>query len=311
MTTRVAYVNGQILPESEATISFRDNGFVYGDAVFDTSRTFAGTLFRLDDHLDRLYRTLDLVRIDPGLSRAQMRDITVDVTDRNRAALASGEDFLVSQRISSGIKACDGEPYAQDGPTVVVECTPLPLRARAQLFVDGIDAVLASRPRIAPAALSPNAKTNNYLNMMLAQREVHADAPGAWALMPDCNGNVAEGPGSNVFIVVDGELHTPTTEFVLAGVSRQVVLELAVAAGLPVVERDIAPAELGAATEAFFTSTSLCICPVRAFAGAALPGGVPGPVTRQLSDAFCELVGMDFREQYLRFAGAGATVAGL
>lgn len=311
MGERIVYLNGEYLAESAAKISFRDAGFVYGDAVFDTARTFKGKLFRLDAHLDRLYATLAYTRLDVGLEKHELAEITERVVEMNRPLLGDHDDYWVSQRISRGFAPVDGEPVTQHGPTVVVECTPLPLRARARYYIDGIDAIVPARVRIAPEALSPNAKTNNYLNMMLAQREVSADAPGAWALMRDRDGNLAEGPGCNLFLVTNGALTTPTTEFVLPGVSRAVTLELAREAGLSVSEQSVSTSDAQRADEAFFTSTSLCICPMRSLDGRVFPAGTPGPVTQRLMDGFSELVGMDYVEQYTRHATPELATAGI
>lgn len=127
---RVAYFNGEIVPESRIAISFRDRGFKLGDAAFDTSRTFAGRIFRLEAHVERLYRTLNYLRIDPGLSPAEMIAITHDVLERNRPFLADDGDYWVSQRISRGEDKVGGDIHEHaGGPTVIVECTPLPLPA--------------------------------------------------------------------------------------------------------------------------------------------------------------------------------------
>ena len=295
---RVVYLNGQIVPESRALLSFRDAGFVYGDAVFDTARTFNGKLFKLKEHIDRLYETLAYVRIDVPLTRQEMIDATEDVAARNRALLSENEDYWVSQRISRGVPALDGEPPIQDGPTIVIECMPLPLRARAPMFRDGIDAVIAPLKRISPDALSPNAKTNNYMNAMLAQREVTAIRPGAWALQLDRDGHIAEGIGCNVFFVHEGVVVTPTTEFVLPGVSRAVAIDLCRELDIPISEQTVSMHKATTASEAFFTSTSLCLCPVRSLNGRPYLG-VAGPVVKRLMDGFKEKVGMDYAAQYL------------
>lgn len=312
MTDRVAYVNGKIVPENEASVSIRDAGFVYGYAVFDTARTFGTKLFRLEEHVDRLYQSLKYTRIDPGLSKAEMIAATENVVATNLPHLREGEDYWVTQRITSGIGALDGEAPQQQGATVVIESVPLPLRARASLFKDGIKAVVSSRRKTAPDALSPNAKTNNYMNMMLAQKEVSEMSPGGWALMLDQNGNIAEGAGCNFFMVRDGEVLTPTTEYILAGVSRQAVIELCQSNGIPVRETNISIKDAMTADEGFFTSTSLCVCPVQSFN--AVPIGdqaVPGPITRKIMEAFSDLVDYDYVAQYLRFLGNSPASTGL
>lgn len=309
MQARDVWVNGAFLAEEAATISVRDLGLVYGDGVFDTARTFGGRLFRAADHVARLYESLAYVRIDPGISPQAMLEATEVLVARNAAALRTGEDWWVTQRVTAGLQRLDGEPAPRAGATVIIDCTPLPLRARARYFQTGIDAVVAARPKIAPDALSPRAKTNNYLNMTLAQREVEAEHPGAWALMRDAEGNLAEGAGCNFFAIKDGVVHTPSDRFVLAGVSRAVVLEICEALGIPAHVGTV-PDELAfTADEAFFTSTSLCLCPLRRLGGHEFPSH--HPLTRRIMEAFKREVGFDFEAQYLAFASQAGGETGL
>jgi branched-chain amino acid aminotransferase len=296
---RVAYFNGKIVPDDQVVVPFRDRGFKYGDAVFDSSRTFGGEIFKLEAHIDRLYRSLRYLRIDPGLSRDGMTDITRDVLERNRHLLGPGEDYWVSQRISRGTDPIADEAPAS-GPTVIVECTPLPFRARAPLYRDGIKLITPSVRRTSPESLSPNAKTHNYLNMVVGDLEARALDSDAWALLLDSRGFLAEGLGSNIFLVRDGGLLTPKRQQVLEGVSRATVIELASKLGIAVVEDDLTPYDAYIADEAFISSTSLCICPARSLNGARFADpAIPGPVTARLIDEFCELVRFDYVTQYL------------
>ena len=308
---RRAYVNGEIVPESRAMVSIHDKGFVYGDAVFDTLRTFDGKLFRLEEHVDRLYESLRYVRIEPHLSKQDMKEIVSRVVAANERALRDDEDWWITIRVSAGVMAFDGEPLFQEEPTVVVDCVPLPLRSRARCFKEGVPLVITDRPRIDPQALNPNAKTNNYMNMMLAQREVDALAPGSWALMPDQNGNLAEGPGCNLFLVKNGTAVTPTTEYILAGISRAEVISICHDLGVPIIERNVSRPAAVTADEAFLTSTSLCACPVKSIDGVDLPSDIPGPVTKQVMDAFSERVGFDYVAQYLAFLSNAGSRIGL
>lgn len=298
---RIAYHNGEFVSESQVLLPFRDRGFLYGDAVFDTARTFAKRPFRLVEHVERLYGSLRYLRIDPGLSPAEMCAITEAVVARNVHLLGPCEDYWVSQRVSRGVAAVDGEEPVQSGPTVLVECTPLPLRERASLYRDGIRVVVPEMRRTPPEALSPRAKTNNYLNMIVADQEVSAIDPGAWAVLLDMQGHLAEGRGSNIFLVRDGELATPRDRTVLPGISRQTVIEIAAGLGIPWREADLDLYDAYAADEAFLTSTSLCLCPVRSFNGVQIGAAdVFGPVTRRLIQGYTQLVEFDFVDQYLR-----------
>jgi branched-chain amino acid aminotransferase len=300
MSEGVVWINGDFVPESEAVISIRDAGFIYGDAVFDTERTFAGQIFKLDHHLDRLWMSCRYVSIEPPTTKSELAAITLDLVETNYRTVPEGEDLWVTQRITRGIVA-DGEASV---PTVIVESTPLPLRPRAHYYVEGIPVVLSSVRRTPPWALSPRAKTHNYLNMIVATNEIKRSNPDAWAILLDEYGNVAEGIGSNVFLVSDGVVYTPPESHILAGVSRATTIDLAREMGIEVREMTVSPYQLAQADEAFISSTSLCICPVGTTNGRKLRDErVPGPITKRLQLAWQETVGLDFVAQYTQFVG--------
>jgi branched-chain amino acid aminotransferase len=298
---RVAYYNGQIVPEREVRVPFRDRGFKFGDAVFDTTRTFGHRIFKLGEHVERLYRSLGYLRIDPGLPPARMIEITEEVLGRNVPLLEPDEDYWVTQRVSRGLDRADQAVWGQTGSTVIVECQPLPLRERARLFRDGIKIIVPSVRRTPPESFSPRAKTHNYLNVITGDLEARAQDPEAWAVLLDTRGFLAEGTGSNIFLVREGTVFTPRGQYVLGGISRETVIELARETEVPLVEADLDLYDAYTAEEAFLTSTSLCICPVRAVNGTVVGGGrVPGPITRRLTEAYIRLVGHDFVAQYLK-----------
>src|SRR5262249_47652974 len=163
----------------------------------------------------------------------------------------------------------------------------LPLAKRAKLYRDGADVITTTARRTAPSMLSPRAKTHNYLNMIMAEKPVKALNPDAWAILLDENGNLAEGLGSNIFIVREGELFTPSERYVLPGVSRQMTIDCAAMLGIKCTPGDIDLFDAANAEEMFLTSTSLCILPVKRFNGAAVcDGKTPGPITRKLIDAY-------------------------
>ncbi len=298
---RVAYLNGEIVPESRCLVSFRDRSFKYGDGVFDMTRTFDHKLFKLKEHVDRLYKSLRYVRIDPDISPTEMARITEEVTERNLHLLEEGGDYWVGQRVTRGVEVPGGEFTEHAGPTVVVECTPLPLKARARQFRDGIPVVVPPTRRTPPENFSPRTKSHNYLNLIMADLEAKSADPEAWAVLLDHHGNIAEGMGSNFFCVRDGVMATPKAQFVLPGVSRQTVIDLAREHGVPCEEKDIDLYDAYTADEVFLTSTSLCICPVKSVNGNAIgDGSIPGPITRKLTEAYKDFVKFDFVAQYLR-----------
>ena len=174
--TRIAYFNGKFVPETEVVIPYRDRSFNRGDGCFDMTRTFDGRIFRLEEHVERLYRSLRYLRIDIGLEPKEVVAISEEVVQRNEPLRAAAGDWWLAQRVSRGVDAIGDEGWAHTGPQVIVDCTPLPLKARAPQFRDGIDVVIPSIRRTPPPMLSPRAKTHNYLNLILADKEVKSRA---------------------------------------------------------------------------------------------------------------------------------------
>ncbi len=299
---RVAWFNGEFVPEREVRIPFRDSSWVYGDGCFDMTRTFGHRLFKVKEHVDRLYRSLKYLRIDPGFGPTKMCELTEELFERNRHLLGPEDDFWVGQRISRGVKNVPGDNLDYHGPNVVLECAPLPLVQRSKLFKTGIKVMVPSHRRVPPDSLTPRAKTHNYLNLIVADQEVQSIDPEAWAILLDVNGNLAEGLGSNIFVIKDGVIRTPRDKFVLPGVSRQTAIDLARDEGIELIETDIDLYDAYNADEIFITSTSLCICPAVKVNGVEIgpAGQVWGPITQRLTDAYKRFVDYDFVDQYLK-----------
>ena len=297
---RVVYLNGKIIPESTATISIHDLGFTLGDGVYDMTRTFEGRIFRLEEHIERLYRSLKYMRIDPGLSQVEMADLSRQVLEANLGLLGKNEDYWVGQRVTRGRQLLHEFGAAKPVPTVLILCQPLPFAARAKYYREGLPVVVPSIRRTPPECMSPRAKVQNYINLVQGDIEARAQNPDGWAILLDMNGNIAEGVGSNFFIVQQGKVLTPREQFILPGISRRTAIELCRELDIEVREVDIDLYDAYTADEAFITSTSFCICPVSSVNGVTLgDGSIPGPVTTRLLGAYGELVGLDIVEQYL------------
>ena len=298
---RVVYINGEIVPESRAMVSFRDRSFKYGDGAFDMTRTFGHRIFKLEEHLERFYKSLKYLQMDPGMSLEKMKEISEEVLARNLHLLSEDEDYWVGQRVSRGVEPVGGDIHEAAEPTVIVECTPLPFKSRAHYFRDGMEVAVPSLRRTGPDTLTPRAKTHNYMNLVVAHEEVRRQNPNAWAILLDVNGNLCEGIGSNIFLVSNGVVYTPHDRYVLCGVSRQTAIDLAEAAGYKVERADLDLYDAYTADEAFITSTSFCIVPVNSINGIEVGDGtIPGPITKQLTDAYIEFVDHDFVGQYLK-----------
>ena len=299
----IVFLNGELVPESQAGIPIRDRGFIYGDAVFDAARTFNGEPFKLREHVKRLYDSLRYVRIDPGIGMEDMEEWSRRVIEHNYPLLPRGQDMWVMQRVTRGV---EGGP-ADGAPTVLIETHAIPFVSRAPLYRDGARVTTPSVPRVPPRFMSPRAKTHNYLNLVLGDLEAQGTDPGSWAILLDEAGNLTEGRGSNIFLVKDGTVATPKGQYVLEGITRGTVLDLAGGLGLATAECDLDLFDAYTADEAFLTSTSLCICPISSVNGATVGDeSPPGPVTSRLMRAFSDLAGMDFEEQYLSHLNGGA-----
>ncbi|MFC7200313.1 aminotransferase class IV [Halospeciosus flavus] len=278
------HVDGDLVPESEATVNVADRGFRYGDAAFETLRAYGGDVFRWDAHADRLDATCETLGIDHGLSRSDLR-ARVDET----LAANDLDDAYVRLSVTRGAQQGKLTPRPVEDPTVVVMVKPLPRGG-----VDGADVwdgpagvdTVETR-RIPDAAIPASAKTHNYLNGILARRELSETADEA--LVCDVDGFVAEGATSNVFFVDDGTLHTPSLDGpVLPGITRDVVLDLADDRGIPVETGFYEPEQVRRADEVFCTNTTWEVRPVARVDGEAFPA--PGPVTADLADAFDDVV---------------------
>ena len=289
-----AYFNGRWMPSDECTVSINDRGFTLGDGVFEIERTFNGKIFDLDGHLDRLFRSLKHVRIDPGLTQSEMAQISEEAIHRNWSLVPSGGDMQVTQRVTRGI----GRSAAQAGPsTVYIGGGPLDFGRFANLYDVGCHVVFAKTRAHHPSSLDPKVKHQSRMNFVLADLEANDIDPNSWPAILDLDGNVAEGIGFNIWIVADGVLKSPDDKTMLQGISRKNILELASQLDIPVVTEDIQMYDVYNADEVFISVTSPCILPVSKIDSRPLEGNYPGPVASRLLSAWSEKIGIDIIEQ--------------
>lgn len=302
MSEPIVYLNGRLVPDSQATISVHDSGFTLGDCIYEATRTFNGIPFKLDLHFERLFRSLKYARIELGLSRRELEEATQRTIDANRALLP--DDFWIYFYVSRGlytIRHYLPTPISERPPTVVIFCKPLEYAYFAQGYLHGVHAVIPPTRRTPAQCLDPKIKSTSRMNLVLAEMEAKLVDPGAWSLLLDINGNLAENKSSNVFLIKDGALYTPATDHVLSGVTRLVIRELAGELGLPFHEMDLQPYHAITADEAFFTASSYCIMPIVKVNGVVLGDGRPGPLTRRLFQAWGEMVGVDLLAQAMKY----------
>lgn len=291
-----AYWNGRVVPDGEITIAPTDRGFILGDAAFEATRTYRHRPFHLDWHFDRLFASLEYLRLDPGMSRARFEEITQDVLDRNRPRLGANDDASLIHRVTRGPSAPPYSGIMSGPPTVLITCRPITFARFADLYDRGVDLVVPSVKVPAAGGIDPRIKTQSRLLLALGAVEVGAAGRDVLPLFSDVAGHVTESASSNVFFVIDGALVTAPDEAVLGGITRRVVLRLAGDLGIDVQRRPVRLTELERATEAFITATSVAILPVRRLQGRVLHP-IPGDVTHRITRAFCDYAGVDIVEQ--------------
>jgi branched-chain amino acid aminotransferase len=288
---RVAYVNGRVVPESAATVSIYDKGFLSGHGVFERTRTFRGELFRLDAHLTRLYRSMRMVHLEPDVGPDAMQELTVDLVERNRGLLGPHDDYSVGHFITRGVPG--------RGPSVVVFCEPIDFASFARQYQTGAHVVSTSTRALPTNVIEPKLKTTSRLHFWLAEQEAHLVDPEAYPLVLDLDGNVCELSAANFWIVRDGAIVTPPERSILVGITRMVVFELAGQLGIPVQQADFQVYDVLNADEAFLTTTSRTILPVTRANGRPIGSGQPGPLVKRLQQAWIERFEFDFIAQAL------------
>lgn len=297
----LVYLNGEMLPPNEAKISVFDTAITLGDTMTESARTFGHKPFKLEQHIDRLYKSLKVSRIDPGLSPAEMTEITLQVLHTNLPHVPPQEDVWITHNVSRGMWTAAADPTLQrSAATIIIHTTPLLLSDWAGFYTEGCHAVTPFSRAIPTQSLDARIKNRSRLAYTLAEFEAKLVDPQAQSVILDIHGNVTENKGGNFFIYADHVLKTPYARAALAGISRQTVMELAADLGIPTQITDFQPYDIYTAAEAFFTSTPYCIMPATKFNGLAVGDGTVGPVTRRLLQAWSERVGLDIIAQAQR-----------
>jgi len=281
---RLIFMNDSLVPEHEATVSVFDHGLLYGDGVFEGLRSYAGKVFRLEAHIDRLYASGRAICLEIPISKEAMAKAVIDTLAAND--LADGYVRLIVTRGAGGLGL---DPNKTSNPQVIVIADTISLYPR-EYYEQGLRIVTAATQRTQSAALSPRIKSLNYLNNIMAKLE-GLQAGCVEALMLNHKGEVAECTGDNVFVVRGGRLLTPPPDAgILEGITRGAVMELALAAGIDCREQTLVRHDLYTADECFLTGTAAEVIPVVEIDGRTIGSGRPGPITRQLTADFHALV---------------------
>ena len=273
------YFNGKFVPKNEARTSIYDHGFLYGDGVFEGIRAYNGRVFRLDEHLDRMYDSAKAIDLAIPLSKEEMKNAITETLKKNKL-----KDAYIRPIVTRGDGDLGLDPRKCPKPNVFI-ITQEWGAMYGDLYEKGLVGVTVGIRRNAPEALPPNIKSLNYLNNILAKIEANVKG-GDEAIMIDVHGNVSEGSGDNIFIVKNHKILTPPALNNLRGITRAAAIELAVKEGIYVTETNLGLFDIYTADEVFVTGTAAEIAPVTKIDGRIIGDGKPGKVTKKLMGSF-------------------------
>jgi branched-chain amino acid aminotransferase len=277
------YIDGVFYEQSEAKISVFDHGLLYGDGVFEGIRFYHNRVFRLDAHINRLWDSAKAIALEMPISRSELIAATLETIRLNDL-----HDGYIRLVVTRGIGSLGLSPDSCRRPSIVIIAATISLYPES-LYHKGLTMVTCATRRTAPAALSPRVKSLNYLNNVLAKIEAQ-QAGAAEGIMLNEQGYVAECTGDNIFVVKHGLLLTPSVNSgILAGVTRQVVFELAQKNGFPIREQDLTRYDIFVADECFLTGTAAEVIPAVQLDRRTIGTGQPGPITLKLIEDFREL----------------------
>ena len=277
------YINGQLVPKEDAKISVYDHGFLYGDGVFEGMRSYAGKVFRLEEHLDRLWDSARAICLEIPTTPEKLGQAVMDTLAANNIT-----DGYIRLVVSRGAGYLGIDPRKTSDPQVIIITDSITLYPD-EFYENGMEIVTASTIRNHPAALNPRIKSLNYLNNVLAKLE-GAQAGCVEALMLNHKGEVAECTGDNIFIVKNCEILTPPIDAgILEGITRNAVIELAEEAGIAVHQQAMTRHDVYTADECFLTGSAAEVIPVVKVDNRAIGDGTPGPISRDLKKRFHKL----------------------
>lgn len=306
---RLVYFNGKFVHEKDARISIYDSALMFGDMVFEMTRSFNKVQFKLREHLERLYASIKFVQIPLKMSIDEMEHHVYETIEVNEPSFEKDDEHRVMINVSRGLLSIYQDVVGvEKGPNVIIADFPLrwTVASMGHLYDKGINAVIPSQRAIPASLLEPKVKNRSRLHYLMANIEVSNYAgDDNWALLLDPDGFIAEGTGDNFFMVKDGKLFTPEPRNILRGISRKYIIEeLAPELGIPCCEKNIEHYDVLTADEAFFSGTPFCILPVTRINKQSIGDGKMGRITKVLLDKWGDNVGVDIIGQIKKYSDA-------
>ena len=298
---RQVYFNGNFVDESEARISIYDSALMFGDMVFEMTRSFHGKQFKLKEHLKRLYSGIKILRIPLKLKMEEMEKAVHETVEKNSRLFNKDDEHRIMIDVSRGLLSIYEDVDIRKGPNVIIADFPLRWTVQncSHLYDHGLNLCITSQRAIPAHLMDPKIKNRSRLFYLMANIEVSMmKGNDNWALLLDTDGFVTEGTGSNFFMVKNNVIFTPEYRNILRGISMNTVInDLAPSLGLKVIKKNIEPFDVYEADEVFLTSTPFCILPAVKLNGLNIGNGRSGEITKKLLKTWSDLVGVDIIKQ--------------
>ena len=298
---RVVYHNGVFVDEKDAKVSIFDSALMFGDMVFEMTRSFNQEQFKLREHLERLYNGLQILQIPIKQSIEELEQICYDTVEKNKSVFLPTDEHRLLINVSRGPLGIYSDIFDNNlEPTVIVADFPLKwtVAGMDELIDEGINAVVTSQRAIPAHLLEPKIKNRSRIHLQMANIEAsNCKGKNNWALLLDPDGFIAEGTGDNIFFVKDGVVYTPEPRNILLGISRAYIFDLCEELGIKCIEKNLEAYDAYTADESFMTATPFCLLPVTHFNGSKVGDGKMGKITQQLHNQWSDNVGVDIYQQ--------------
>jgi len=305
-SNRLVYFNGELIPESESRVSIYDSALMFGDVVFEMTRSFKKKQFKLREHLERLVTSAKWLHIPFEMSVDDLEDCCQRVIAANEPTFEPDDEHRLMINITRGLLGIYSDRVdVKPGVNLIIADFPLrwTVQDSAHLYTEGIDVVIPSQRMIPASLLDPKAKNRNRIHYLMANIELSKySGKNAWAVLLDTDGFLTEGTGSNFFLVKNGVILSPEPRNILRGISRDYVIELANDLNIKFCEKNLEPYDIMTADEAFFTCTPFSIVPALCFQGRKIRAVIVGPIYKMLIDRWSQNVGIDIVGQIQQYA---------
>jgi branched-chain amino acid aminotransferase len=311
---RLVFFNGKLVPESEAKVSIYDSALMFGDMVFEMTRSFNKKQFMLREHIERLYAGIKILRIPLQMTPEEMEKACYTTIEANDHLFAANDEHRLMIDVSRGLLGIyQGIEGLHKGPNVIIADFPLrwTVATMGPLFEKGINAVITSQRAIPGYLLDPKIKNRSRIHYLMANIEAsQIEGDNNWALLLDTDGFVTEGTGDNFFIIKDGVVITPEGRNILRGISREYVMNrLCPQLDIPIIEKNFEAYDVYTADEAFMTGTPFCMLPVTSLNGIPIGRGIVGEAFTRILSQWSSNTGVDIVAQIKNWDSLSSNIA--